>query len=197
MTAPEPRPAGVDGNARGLIVIVVAVAVGILLLWNANDGGGGGQEASSSSGGTSATTTSTLIDETDLEATTTTTAAETGREPSEVEVIVLNGSGQTGAAGEASTTLGDAGYQMATPGNAAPATTTTIYYAEGYQPEAIAVASKLGKGTDSVAPLSDASLGGAEGSANVVVVLGADTPPVDSGSGTGSSTTSTTSATGN
>jgi hypothetical protein len=201
MTAPEPRPGGPDGNVRGLIVIVVAVAVGALLLLNANGGGGGGSNDDEASSGGSEQTTSTLIDESDLE--TTTTAAETdeGRAPSEVTVIVLNGSGQAGAAGSTSETLAEGGYTMATPGNAPTATTTTIYYAEGYETEAIEVAGKLGKGSDSVAPLSSASLGGAEGDANVVVVLGTDTPPVSSttteAGGTSASTTSTTSASGN
>jgi hypothetical protein len=74
--------------------------------------------------------------------------------------------------------LGEAGYTIGEPGNAPSATETLVYYAEDYQPDAIAVAELLGKGTDSVRPLSEASLGGAEGDASVVVVLGADTPPV-------------------
>jgi hypothetical protein len=200
MTAPEPRPGGPDGNVRGLIVIVVAVAVGALLLLNAGGGGGSGANEDASSG-ESDQTTSTLIDESDLETTTTAAATDEGRAPSEVKVIVLNGSGQAGAAGSTSETLAEGGYTMATPGNAPTATETTIYYAEDYETEALAVAGKLGKGTDSVAPLSSASLGGAEGDANVVVVLGTDTPPVSSttteAGGTSASTTSTTSASGN
>ncbi len=89
-------------------------------------------------------------------------------------------SSQTGAAATNSSTIGDAGYTMLTPGNAQNIDSTTVYYADGYEADAIAVAQLLGKGTDAVKPLSDASLGGAEGDANVVVVLGADTPPVDS-----------------
>ena len=41
-----------------------------------------------------------------------------------------------------------------------------------------AIALLLGKSTDAVSPLSDVDLGGAEGDANVVVILGSDTPPV-------------------
>jgi hypothetical protein len=186
MTAPEPRSAGSDGNARGLLVIGVAVVVGLLLLLNVGDGGSD-VEGSASSGTTTTTLDEGVVDVEDT-TTTSTTAPDSGRSPSEVKVIVLNGSGQAGAAGATSETLGEAGYTMAEPGNAPSATETLVYYAEDYQPDAIAVAELLGKGTDSVRPLSDASLGGAEGDASVVVVLGADTPPVSS------ETTTTTAA---
>lgn len=55
-----------------------------------------------------------------------------------------------------------------------------MYYDTDYKAEATAIALLLGKSTDAVQPLTDASLGGAEGEASVVVVLGADTPPVSS-----------------
>jgi hypothetical protein len=193
MTAPEPRSAGSDGNARGLLVIGVAVVVGLLLLLNVGDGGSDG-DGSASSGATTTTLDEGVVDTGGTDTTTTsTTAPDSGRSPSEVKVIVLNGSGQAGAAGATSETLGEAGYTMAEPGNASSATETLVYYAEDYQPDAIAVAELLGKGTDSVRPLSDASLGGAEGDASVVVVLGADTPPVS----TETTTTTAADATGN
>ena len=183
MTAPEARPGGLDSNVRGLMVLVVALVVGFLLLWSWGDDTSS-SDASSNGAGTPATT-APLDSVSTTEATTTTTAG-SDRAPSEVSVIVLNGSGQTGAAGTNSTTIGESGYTMLTPGNAPTTETTVVYYADGYQEDAIAVAGILGKGTDAVKPLSEASLGGAEGDADVVVVLGGDIPPV-------SGTTTTTS----
>ncbi len=185
MTAPEARPGGLDSNIRGFLVLGAAVVVGILLLWSWNDDSG--TKVESGAGGTTTTidtsglgTTTTVDGEV-----TTTTAAPSERAPSEVSVIVLNGSGQTGAAATNSTTIGDAGYTMLSPGNApANIDATTVYFAQDYEAEAILVAGLLGKGADAVQPLADASLGGAEGDADVVVVLGADTPPVSGGTTT-------------
>ena len=50
MTAPEARSGGLDGNARGLVVLVVALVVGFLLLLNA---GGGGSSTEVATGGDS------------------------------------------------------------------------------------------------------------------------------------------------
>ncbi len=192
MTAPEARPGGLDSNARGLIVLVVAVVIGGLLLWSWGDDGSTTVDAGKES-------TETTVDVSNLGTTTTaadagttsTTAATSGKSPSEVSVVVLNGSGQTGVAASTSATIGEAGYTMLTPANApANVETTSVYYADGFEDSAIAVAQVLGKGTDSVKPVTEASLGGAEGDADVVVVLGADTPPASSGD-SGSSTTTT------
>ncbi|MCU1372601.1 MAG: LytR cell envelope-related transcriptional attenuator [Ilumatobacteraceae bacterium] len=187
MTAPEARPSGVDSNIRGLAVLAVAIIVGVLLLVSWGDDGSSKVETGSDS-------TTTTIDTSDLGTTTsspdaaTTTAAGGGgaeHSASEVSVLVLNGSGQTGVAGSTSTTIGEAGYVMKPATNApAAAETTAVYFAEGYESDAIAVAELLGKGTDTVKPLTEASLGGAEGDADVVVVLGADTPPASDGSTT-------------
>jgi hypothetical protein len=196
MTAPEPGPGGLDSNVRGLLVLGVAIVVGALLLWSWGDDSSTTVEAGK-------TSTSTTVDISGLGSTTSTTpAAEStsttapasDHSPSEVSVVVLNGSGQTGVAASTSATIGEAGYNMLTPGNApALVDTTAIYYAEGYEADAIAVANVLGKGTDAVKPVTEASLGGAEGDADVAVVLGKDTPPASGGStgSTGSSTSTT------
>lgn len=186
MTAPDARPSGFDGNARGLLVLVAALLVGFLLLLNAGDGG--------ETAATSDATTSTIDlggvdapDETTGTDDTTTTSSEpeaVSRPPSEVQVIVLNGSGVTGAAAVTSTTIGQGGYEMLPEGNGPTTETTTVYFADDYQAEATAIALLLGKTPDVVTALSEASLGGAESSANVVVVLGADTPPVGDGATT-------------
>lgn len=183
MTAPEARTGGPESNARGLMVLAAALVVGFLLL--ANWGNDSSSKTSATDNSSAPVTTGDLSVSTTAPKSTTTTSG-SDHAPSEVSVIVLNGSGQSGAAATNSTTIGDAGYTMQTPGNApATTTTTTVYYKDGYQADAIAVAGLLGRSTDVVKPLSDASLGGAEGDADVVVVLGSDIPPV-------SATTTTT-----
>jgi hypothetical protein len=190
MTAPEPRPSGVDSNIRGLAVLAVAIVVGALLLYSWGSDGGSSVEAGKG------TDTTTTIDTSDLgttttvaDAITTTTIGGAEHSPSEVSVIVLNGSGQAGVAASTSTTIGEGGYVMLAATNApANVDTTSVYYADGYESDAIAVAQLLGKGPDAVKPLTEASLGGAEGDADVVVVLGADTPPASQGSTTTSTT---------
>jgi len=190
MTAPEARPGGVDSNILGLAVLAVAVVVGALLLYSWGD-----KDSSTVASGKGATTTT--IDTSDLgttttgadAATTTTTGGGSEHSPSEVSVLVLNGSGQAGVAKTTSTTIGESGYVMGTPTNApANVDTTSIYYADGYESDAIAVAQILGKGTDAVKPLTEASLGGVEGKSDVVVVLGADTPPASEGTTTTTTT---------
>ena len=191
MTAPEARSGGLDGSARGLVVLVVALVVGFLLLLNAGGGGGSAEVATDSGDGPA--TTAPLDDgaTTTTVAATTTTEAST-RSPSEVKVVVLNGSGQDGAAGATSETIAGSGYEMGTPANGPSLETTTVFYVEGFEAEATSIALLLGKSPDNVAPIEEASLGGAEGDADVVVVLGADTPPVSESSD--ASSTSTTAA---
>lgn len=175
MTAPEARPGGLDTNARGLLVLAVALVVGVLLLASA---GRGGDDTTSKTDTGGVTTTADLGSDATTSTPSSTTAPTSDRAPSEVKVIVLNGSGQEGAAGTTSDTVGQGGYTMLKPGNAPPTEATSVFYDTDYKAEATAIALNLGKSTDAVKPLSEASLGGAELDANVVVVLGsADTPP--------------------
>jgi len=194
MTAPEQRAGGLDSNARGIAVLVVAVLIGVLLLWKAGDNGS--NTAVASTGPTTTIDisglTSTTLAGSD---TTTTTQASDGNQPSDVKVLVLNGSGKAGVAATNSTAIGQKGYTMLPPTNAAKnASTTSVYYAPNYQADAAAIAALLGKTPDSVLPMPTTPLGAGSATANVVVVLGADTAPASGTSGsTGSSTSSSTS----
>ncbi len=176
MTAPEERAGGFDANAKGIAVLVVAVIVGLLLLLKA--GGGGTTSASSDDKGGVTTTAPLGSTTTTPDATTTTTEASSGdHEPSEVQVLVLNGSGFAGVAGTNSTTIGNKGFKMLTAANAnAQIANTVVYYADGYQADAEAVASALGKSSDIVEAMPDTAPGPGADQANVVVVLGKDTP---------------------
>lgn len=195
MTATEQRASGFDSNARGLAVLAVAVVVGLLLLLNAGDGGGGGGVAANGAGpdttidtsdlsGPDATDDTQSTDGTDASVDETTTSATTQtvdtRPPAEVKVLVLNGCGSTcpGVARTTSDTIGEKGYVMQQAANAsAGLSATTIYFNDGYQADAEAVAAVLGKAPDTVEPMPSTVPGPGADSANVVVVLGADTPP--------------------
>ncbi len=193
MTAPTERPGGLDANARGIAVLVAAVLIGLLLLWKAGDGGSPTTQV------TTDPVTSTTVDTSGLNddpAGTTSTSAPTettqpAKTPDEVTVVVLNGGGVVGAAGSVSDTIGAAGYQMGAAKNATDSPNveaTIVYYADGFQAEAGAVASVIGRDTSVVQSLPvDDSPGPGADTANVVVVLGKDAPPAD-----GSTDTTTT-----
>lgn len=193
MTAPQARSGGVDANTRGIAVLVGAVLIGFVLLLKA--GGTGAEGVSTAGGPTTTIDTSGLVTSTTAEGsdtTTTTQASSSGRPLSEIKVLVLNGSGKTGVAASTTATFKAAGYTTLDPGNAASnASTTMVYFAEGYQAEASAAATTvLGKDPNSVVATMPSPLPGPNADqANVVVVLGADTPAADTTSASSTSTT--------
>ena len=85
MTAPEPRPSGADGNARGLLVLAAAVVVGFLLLWNL---GGGSTSSADTKDESSTPNTTAPLDGTTTEATTTTLASGSGHTASVASMVV-------------------------------------------------------------------------------------------------------------
>ena len=174
MTAPEERSGGFDANARGIAVLVVAVLIGMLLLWKAGDTGGSTPAAST---GTTTTIAAGSITTTPDDTTTTTKAATGDHQPADVDVLVLNGSGFAGVAKTNSDAIGEKGFNMLTPANAAAIRAETIvYYADGYQSDAEAVASALGLESSVVDAMPSTSPGPGADAANVVVVLGQNTP---------------------
>lgn len=178
MTAPQQRAGGLDANARGIVVLAVAVLVGLLLLLKT--GGNEGASAVTATGNKGGVTTSAPLGSTTTtpDDTTTTTTASGAHQPSAVKVLVLNGSGLTGVAKTNSSAVGAKGYKMLTAGNA-PTTipTTVVYYAAGYQEDATAVATALGKTSSVVKAMPSTPPGPGADQANVVVVLGKDTAP--------------------
>jgi hypothetical protein len=93
-----------------------------------------------------------------------------------ITVDVLNGSGISGAAAAASTTMSGAGWHTGVTGDAGTdTTTTTVVYAPGHRAEAQVVAKKLGLST----PVPIASAPGVPSTATtgVAVVLGPDGLP--------------------
>jgi hypothetical protein len=94
-----------------------------------------------------------------------------------VTVDVLNGTGSSGAAGAAATTLSDAGWKVGTTGNASGIAKTEVVYLAGFKAEALAVAKKLGL----VPPvkIGDATGVVPSSTTGVAIVLGPDgLPPV-------------------
>jgi hypothetical protein len=173
--------------ARGIAVIVAAVVVGLLLLNRGLDG-----EVVAADGQTTTTTTAAdddgATDGTDGGDTTVTTADPTSptettapppaeaRPPAEVRVLVLNGSGQQGAAGRGAQFFQEQGYQIADPKNAPRPGPSTIVYVEGFEAEANAAAATLGvdparvvQPLDPAAPPIDDTQG-----ANLIVQAGTD-----------------------
>jgi hypothetical protein len=159
--------------ARGAALVVVAVVLGLVLLRNGLDT----SEVVTSSKGND-TTTDGGSDEgtdagTDAGETTTTTLAV--RAPAEVTVIVLNATSVNGAAGKYSTALGSVGYVMLEPASAATKIPTTqVYFTPGFEAEAAAVALAAGAPATVTPAAMPTPPPGEIGTANVVVVLGAD-----------------------
>ena len=174
---------------RALLLIVVAVLLGGALLWKGLDDGtdlvsdqpvptttaptgDGTPDDGSGDGtpddGTGGTTTSTLFP----------TITEP---PSEVQVLVANGSGTARAAGDVTELLVPKGYATLAPANAQPTDSTMIFFRPGMVAEARAVMELLAPDSpDLLAQIPPTGLAVAENaldrleSADIVVILGAD-----------------------
>ncbi|MFT7598880.1 MAG: hypothetical protein ACI8TP_001804 [Acidimicrobiales bacterium] len=145
------RSAGAN-VARGVMVIVGAVIIGLLLM----NRGLGDSQAEADAGGTSVTTTTAAEGAGEVEETPSTTASTAvpttlgaPRDPSEVAVLVINstagedGQPLEGVAGRGTNVLKTNNYITRDPknGTAGP---SVVYFAEGFESEALAVAAVLG-----------------------------------------------------
>jgi len=155
--------------ARGVALVVIAVVIGLLLLRDdsratqaAVGTDGAGEVDDGGDDGADATVTTT---------TTTTLAL---RPPSEVKVLVANGSSVDGAAGSATEALEALGYVTGTPGNSETVPSTVVYFTEGYQAEAEALAEAIGAPASAVAPMPAVAPVDDLQLANVLVVIGPD-----------------------
>jgi LytR cell envelope-related transcriptional attenuator len=145
--------------ARGVVLVAAAVVLGLFLLRALEDSaptdgivGTDTTEAAGDSGDGGGTDT-TAAGESDG---TTTTPPVEARPPAEVVVRVANASGVAGAAGARTEQLAGAGYQTVDAtngpeGQVLPA--TQIWFAEGYNAEAGALAEALGVPADGVVAL--------------------------------------------
>ena len=182
-------PSNSAAAPRALLLIVVAVLLGAALLWKGLDDGtdlvsdqpvptttaptgdgtpDDGTGDSTPDDGTGGTTTSTLFP----------TITEP---PSEVQVLVANGSGTARAAGDVTELLVPKGYATLAPANAQPTDSTMIFFRPGMVAEARAVMELLAPDSpDLLAQIPPTGLAVAENaldrleSADIVVILGAD-----------------------
>ena len=175
-------PSGPDPAARGIILVVVAVVLGAILL---AAGGTVGFDQDDESvdigeGGSGDGTT-----ETTAPAETTTSAPVTVA-PSEVAVVAANGAGISGLAGQTADFLATQGYTNTAATDAVADTAqTVVYYVDGFQPNAVAIAGALGLPETQVQPLPAEPVAGDQPETTaVVVVIGPDAQAVVSGSTT-------------
>ncbi|HUF34116.1 MAG TPA: LytR C-terminal domain-containing protein [Acidimicrobiales bacterium] len=155
---------------RGIALIAVAVVLGVVLL-QATDAPSPFEATTRET-----TTTTTTVDDADDDDTTTTAASGLAepRDPGTYSVLVANGSGVPGVAARFTTQVEEGGFQTSEPSNAARTPTSTVYYNEGFEAEAKAVAA-LFTPVPEVAPLDLDPLPVDElRGASVVMVIGPD-----------------------
>ncbi|MHB8295168.1 MAG: LytR C-terminal domain-containing protein [Acidimicrobiales bacterium] len=192
---------------RGVLLVLVAVAVGFALL--ETEGPSGQPAAATSSSATRAAT----------KAASSASAARTGRAaaakstkarhraktsahgagasvpggvtsipPSRVKVLVANGTSVAGAAGRVSTSLHQAGFATLSPTNTSSSVqASAVYFMPGYDVEAATLAKVIGLGPSTVAPLPSPLPVSTTQGADVVVTVG---PGLASRAGSPPTTTS-------
>lgn len=183
------RPAGRDGATaapvRGVIVLVVAVALGAVLL-SQSERVIGSPEEGSAAPDTRPTRTTEVTGLTATSVTTGPTNGQAPRPPAEVNVIVLNGSGQSGVATSNANAAASAGFTSLEAQNALPSETTTVYYAPGFEADAAAVKLALRLAAAPVQPAPAEPIVPEAAEADVVVLLGTD---YEASGGAGTATT--------
>lgn len=204
---PRRQPSNSDAASRGLILIVVAIALGAILLWKGGLVGFDPDGSSVDIGEGSATTETTVP----TDETTTTAAPDVTVAPAQVKVVVANGAGVSGLAGASADYLATQGYTNSVATDApAQVPTTKVYAAEGFEGNATVIAGLFKVDPATIEPIPPEPVAGDQpADAGVILVLGPDaeaTVAEAGGDGTDttggtdttvadSSTTSTTSGT--
>jgi hypothetical protein len=142
-----------------------------------DDGGDDGGDTGSDTGGadTGGTTPTTGVSNAGSLPTATTLPV-ASRPANEVKVVVANAARVDGAAGRATEQLRALGYTTLPASNAEEAAdTSTLYYAESYEPEALVMANEIGLDAANVAPMPDPiPISEPPADANLVLLLGRD-----------------------
>lgn len=169
-------------NALALAAVLLAMALALVWgareLFRAIDGtvtSDTGEEVVADGAGeadTDSTPSSSVPDGAEEE--TTTTTAPVAHVPSDVIVRVGNGARIKGVAGSGTSMVEQAGYRTIAAKNAPATESSTVYYVEGYEADALGVARVLGIAATQTAPMP-ADPGVPQGEAHLVVILGADT----------------------
>ncbi len=190
----EPPGEDAESTVKAAVVIAIAVLIGAIFLFRGFDEEDGLVAAGSTtttttttSAGASESTTTTVDRDapptvtTPEESTTPTSPDATTVAPADLPVIVANGSGTTGVAGQFADELTTGGYQVVGTANAATTSTSVVYHAADRRPEAVALAELLGLDETAVqempspVPISSQDLSDDDiASAAIVVVIGSD-----------------------
>ena len=165
------RSAGVQ-TIRGGVLLAVAVLVGIFLLHTAPKEG----TAVTSHSPTPVKTTVPRPPATTGPASTVPPTTAGPRQPSQVSVLVVNGTTVAGAAGRIKTQLIQAGYNVVGVGNATTQdnATSSVDFVAGYQAEAQVLATALSLPATAAQPMPSPSPVSDTHGASVVVVVGSD-----------------------
>ena len=189
-------PSNTSAAPRAFLLIFVAVVLGIVILWKGLDDDP--QKASSITSSSSDVTAQILeeqpadlppLDVSEISTTTvavveTTTTTSSPplptRPPNTVTVLVLNGSGVSGAAGAVTNLLKPHGYTTLSPANGNKDEKSWVYYKPDFSPDAKGVTDVLGIMPDLLTSFPTNELSVPEGSmdrvsdANIIVFLGSD-----------------------
>jgi hypothetical protein len=171
-------------TARGALLIAIAVILGLVLLQKVDTGKGASTSLKSNTPTTAAPTTAPAI--------TTTT-----RPASAVKVLVANGTTTTGVALQVKQILATAGYNALAPADATAAAkaarrNTIVYYAPGYDKDAVKVASHISVPPPPTSPMPNPLPVSDLKTANVLVLVGPDYVGRSGASTTAGGTTTTT-----
>jgi uroporphyrinogen-III synthase len=173
------RPGGGAGPVagRGILVVAILAAIGVLLLWQALDGPSGTTAAPP--GETTSTTADPAGTTSVVETTTTTAAAPVPLDPAGVKVVVANAAGINGAAGAMTDILKGRNYTTLDPTTATVKNqaVTAVYFTNPDSASAAAqVAADIGAEATLVAlvPADVPVQASAFAEAMVLVVLGQD-----------------------
>src|SRR3954468_1070204 len=153
-------------TARGVVLLVIALGLGILLLQSTDR---------SPTLTTTQAATPTTVPPTTAPPAPTTTTLPPAHDPKTVKVLAANGSTVNGLALKTKDKVAAAGYDALSPVTATQKVTATqIWYAAGYQPDALAIAALLGLPPTAVAPIPAKVPVPGGTTAHVVVLAGPD-----------------------
>ncbi|MBC8195182.1 MAG: LytR C-terminal domain-containing protein [Acidimicrobiia bacterium] len=191
-------PSNPAAAPRALLLVAVALVIGLVLLWKAVDNDVGIVVVPEPAGGDVSVQVDETPDVVDTEVpadsadviptteappVTTTTAALLfpSKSPSEVKVLVANGSGIGGAAGAVTDMLNPRGYALESPANANPTDVSGVYYRASFADDARMVMEVIAPGNpDLLSQMPSGGLSVPDGTldrlanADVVVILGSD-----------------------
>ena len=189
-------PSNAAATPRALLIVGVAVAIGLLMLWKGLDSSPVAADRQTPAltddvlvadpvpGATASAITTELPDAvvpTSTVPTTTEALFPTPTHPpNEVKVLVANGSGVSGAAGKVTDMLSPLGWAMESPSNADKTGTTRVYYRTEYLADARKIVDHFGEIPSLLekmptgGPAVPAKAEDRVANADIVVVLGSD-----------------------